>query len=57
MNEEETKRLSKIACKLSGMTFVLKGYCENFEEISQLSNLVEFSDILHLTSNQLFDFF
>ena len=57
MNEEETKRLSKIACKLSGMTFILKGYCENFEEISQLSNLVEFSDILHLTSNQLFDLF
>jgi len=55
MNEEETKKISKIACKLSGFTFILKGYCGNFEDISEVSNLVDFSEILHDTSNELFD--
>lgn len=56
MDEAEEKKLAKLACKLYSMTFVLKGYCENFdEEIPEISNLIEFSEILHKTSKNLFD--
>lgn len=56
MNGTEEKKLTDLACKLYSMTFVLKGYCENFdEEIPEISNLIEFSEILHKTSKKLFD--
>lgn len=56
MDDTQEKKLAELACKLSGMTFVLKGYCENFdEEVPEVSNLIEFSEILHETSRELFD--
>jgi len=55
MNDEENIKLSKLACKITSMTAVLSGYCENFEDINEVSNLIEFMHILDKTSNELFD--
>lgn len=56
MDEEREKKFTELACKLSGMTFVLKGYCENFyEDVPEITNLFEFSSILHEISEELFD--
>lgn len=55
MDEENMKKLSKITCKLIGMTAVLHGYCENYsDDIPELANLVEFSEILNNTSQEIF---
>lgn len=56
MNDEEHKKLSILADKITSMTFVLKAYCENFEQnISELSKLYEFAEILNNTSNEIYD--
>ena len=53
--EENCNKLSDIACKLSSLTFVLVAYCKNFDEtVPEVSNLIEFSEILHKTSEELF---
>lgn len=55
MEEEERMKLSELACKLSSMTFVLKGCCESYEgELIDSANLIEFVKILHEISNELF---
>lgn len=56
MNEENQKKFSEIACKLSSMTFVLHGCCANYEELELNSaRLVDFTKLLHETCNELFD--
>ena len=56
MDEIESKKLSELACQISGMAIVLKGYCENFEEdISEIANLIEFTKILSGITNKLFN--
>jgi len=56
MEETENERLLNIALKLSSMTFILNGYCQNFEqEISEFAELMEFTHMLHETSKQLYD--
>ena len=55
MNEEESQKLQDIARKLTSMTFILNGYCRNFEEVKEAESLIEFSEILHNTSEELFD--
>jgi len=56
MEEEKYEKLSNIACKLSGLTFVLVGYCRNFDEkVPEIANLIELSEILHKTSEKLFE--
>lgn len=56
MNKE--KELSQTACKLLGMTSMLKVYCDNIDEsLLESSNLKDFGNILYSTSNELFDLF
>lgn len=56
MDEEKETKLSELACKLSSMTSVLKGYCENYEEeVPEITNLIDFSEILHETNEELFN--
>jgi hypothetical protein len=56
MNKENEQRLSELACKLSSMTFVLQGCCTNYEGLEfNSSKLVDFTKMLHETSNELFD--
>lgn len=55
MDELKKEKLSEIARKLTGMTFVLNSYCEYYENIEELSNLIELSGIMHQTSRELFD--
>jgi len=55
MNDEESEKLQEIARKLCSMTFILNGYCENFEGIVEISNIIEFTEILHKASEKLFD--
>lgn len=55
MDEAKEEKLSEIARKLSGMSFVLNSYCEYNDSIHELSNLVEFTEILYQTSMELFD--
>jgi len=56
MNDSEFEKLSELARQLTSMTFVLNGYCENFDGNGiEISNLIEFTKILYKTSNKLFD--
>lgn len=55
MDELKEEKLSEIARKLTGMTFVLNSYCEYYENIEELGNLIELSGIMHQTSRELFD--
>ena len=55
MDNLKEEKLSEIASKLIGMSFVLNSYCEYYENIEELGNLVEFSAIMHKTSKELFD--
>jgi hypothetical protein len=56
IEEEKEKILSEIACKLSSMTFILHGCCLYYEELELNSaKLVDFTKLLHDTSNELFD--
>lgn len=56
MDEEKEIKLSKLALKLSSLTFVLNGRCTNYDGESVCSsNLIEFTKILHETSEELFD--
>lgn len=55
MDELKEEKLSEIARKMKGMTFVLRSYCEYYENITELGNLIEFSEIMHKTSRELFD--
>ena len=56
MDEAENRKLSNIAIQLSSMTFVLNVYCENFEqEIPEFANLTAFTEMLHKTSEELYD--
>lgn len=56
MKNFDEDKFSQIACRLIGLTFILKKYClfyaENFEEFAAL---YELSEILDDTSNRLFD--
>lgn len=55
MDELKEEKLAEIARKLTGMSFVLNSYCEYYENIEELSNLIEFSGIMYQTSRELFD--
>jgi len=56
MEEEKYKKLSEITYQLSSMTFILNGYCENFEqEVPEIANLTAFVEILQRTSEKLYD--
>lgn len=55
MDELKEEKLSEIARKLTSMTFVLCGYCEYYENVTELGNLIEFSEIMHKISRELFD--
>ncbi len=55
MDDVESRKLQEIARKLFSMTFILRGYCENFDTIVELSNMIEFAELLHNTSKELFD--
>lgn len=56
MNEENEKRLSELACKLSSMVFVLKGCCMYYEGAEfDSAKLVDSLEILNGVSNELFD--
>lgn len=55
MDELKEEKLPEIARKLKSMTFVLRSYCEYYEKIGELGNLIEFSDIMYQTSRELFD--
>ena len=58
MDDETIKKLSDIAIRLDGLTSVLCGYCDNFMETTkEITPLVEFSEILHRTANELYDLF
>lgn len=58
MDEENERKLFKLACKLSSMTFVLKGCCIYHEgKLTDTEDLTYFVETLHEMSNQLFDFF
>ncbi|MEI8128776.1 MAG: hypothetical protein WCG95_04070 [bacterium] len=58
MDEETMKQLSDITLRLDSLTAVLCGYCDNFMETSkEIARLVEFSEILHSTANELYDLF
>jgi hypothetical protein len=56
MDDMENKKLSELTNKITSMTFVLRGYCENYEQrIPEFAKLFEFTEILHNASNELFD--
>jgi len=55
MDDEESRKLQEIARKLFSMTFILNGYCENFDGVIEVSNIIEFTEVLHKTSRELFD--
>jgi len=55
MDELKEEKLSEIARKLTRMSFVLNSYCEYYESIEELRNLIEFSDTMYQTSRELFD--
>ncbi len=55
MNEAEYEKLSEIARRLSSMTFVLNGYCENFEQdMPEFANLTNFTKMLNKVSEELY---
>jgi hypothetical protein len=50
------EKLFEITHKLYSMTFVLLGYCENYEQkIPEFGKILTFLQILHETSEELFD--
>ena len=52
----KSEKLYELTHKLYSMTFVLYGYCKNYEEdISEFAKLSTFSQVLHETSKELFD--
>lgn len=55
MDELKEEKLSEIARKLTGMSFVLNSYCEYYENIEELGNLIELTGIMYQTSKELFD--
>jgi hypothetical protein len=56
MNDTEYENLSSIASQLISMTFILKCYCEYFEQdIPEFAKLIDFMIILNKTCNKLFD--
>jgi hypothetical protein len=56
MDDTELEKLAEITDKIYSMTFVLCGYCENYEQrIPEFAKLFEFSQILPDTSRDLFD--
>lgn len=56
MDEEKERKLAELARELSSLTFVLNGCCINYDgETADFANLVEFTNILHKTSDKLFD--
>ena len=58
MDKEIITKLSDITLRLDSLTSVLCGYCYNFMETSkEIARLVEFSEILHRTANELYDLF
>ena len=55
MNEAEYEKLSEIARRPSSMTFVLNGYCENFEQdMPEFANLTNFTKMLNKVSEDLY---
>ncbi|MFA7658415.1 MAG: hypothetical protein WCY19_03175 [Candidatus Gastranaerophilaceae bacterium] len=56
MNNTEHKKLADITIQLTSMTYLLKVYCEYFEDdITEFAKLSEFATILDKTGNLLFD--
>lgn len=55
MDDLKEEKLSEIARKLTGMSFVLNSYCEYYENIEELGNLIELTGIMYQTSKELFD--
>lgn len=57
MNQENQTELSSLACTIISLTAVLRAYCYcHCENNKEISKLVEFSEILDVKTNQLFDF-
>lgn len=57
MDEMNEKGISDLADTLISLTAVLKGYCYyHYEHSKEISQLVEFAEILDSKTNQLFDF-
>lgn len=51
----DEEKLSDIACRLTSLTAVLCGYCQNFmEESKEICNIVEFTEIIDKTAKELF---
>ncbi len=58
MEKENEQKLSTLTTKINSLTSVLLGYCNNFAESSkEISNLVDFVEILNKTAYELYDLF
>ena len=55
MNDKENVKLSIIANQLSSMSFILNSYCESFESIKEISMLIEFTEILHKKTQEIYE--
>lgn len=52
------QKLSSLTTKINSLTSVLLGYCNNFAENSkEISNLVDFVEILDKTAYELYNLF
>lgn len=56
MELETERKLSGLTTKINSLTSVLLGYCNNFAESSkEISNLIDFVEILDKTAYELYD--
>ena len=56
MDDEKIQKLLSITVKLNSLTAVLYGYCNGFiEESKEVSDLLEFVEILKNTAYELYD--
>lgn len=55
MDEFKKEELAEITKKLISMSFVLNSYCEYYEKIEEVGSLIEFSEMIYITSKKLFD--
>lgn len=58
MDETVYEKLFDIVNQLSSMSFILKAYCEKYEEdVKEIGYLVEFAKIMHETVREIYKLF
>lgn len=58
MKTIEKEEQQELICKLYGMSFMLKIYCDNLNlDALNKSSLKDFSNVIYATCNELYDLF